>query len=69
VQKGKAGKTGADALPLGGAFARKGCLTAQPKSVSAIGKDPGAYYVNVYTLKYIHGAIRGQLATSHAHAT
>jgi len=62
VQQGKAGKTGADAIPLGGTFARTGCLSAPQKSVSAIGRDPNGYYVNVYTLKYLHGAVRGQLA-------
>ena len=62
VHKGKKGKLGPAVIPLGSKYSTKGCVTGAPaKSLKAIGTNPAAYYVNVYTKKYVHGAIRGQL--------
>jgi CHRD domain-containing protein len=62
VHKGKKGKLGAAVIPLGSKYSTKGCVTGVPaKALKAIGSNPAAYYVNVYTKKYVHGAIRGQL--------
>jgi hypothetical protein len=62
VHQGKAGKIGRAIIPLGSKYSTKGCVTGVPaKSLKAIGSNPAAYYVNVYTKKYVHGAIRGQL--------
>jgi hypothetical protein len=38
-----------------------GCRKAPKSLITAIGKNPSAYYVNVHTNKYPGGAIRGQL--------
>jgi CHRD domain len=38
-----------------------GCVTASKSLVAAIEKTPTAYYVNIHTVKYPTGAIRGQL--------
>jgi hypothetical protein len=62
VHKGSPGKTGPAIIPLGSKFSTKGCVSGVPlKSLKAIGTNPRAYYVNVYTKRYVHGAIRGQL--------
>lgn len=39
----------------------KGCVAADPALVKDIADHPAAYYVNVHTLKFPAGAIRGQL--------
>lgn len=62
VHQGKKGKLGPAVIPLGSKYSTKGCVTGVPaKSLKAIGSNPAAYYVNVYTKKFVHGAIRGQL--------
>ena len=62
VHKGLPGKTGTAIIPLGSKFSTKGCVSGVPrKLLRAVGTNPRAYYVNVYTKKYVHGAIRGQL--------
>jgi hypothetical protein len=62
VHKAPKGKTGPVVIPLGARFAKKGCVTGlTAKTIDAIVKNPGSYYVNVHTKKYIDGAIRGQL--------
>jgi hypothetical protein len=62
VHKGSRGKTGAAVIPLGSKFSTKGCVSGVPKKwLRAVGTNPGAYYVNVYTKRYVHGAVRGQL--------
>jgi|tagenome__1003787_1003787.scaffolds.fasta_scaffold20728212_1 hypothetical protein len=62
VHKASKKRTGPVVIPLGARFARKGCVTGlKAKTIDAIVKNPGAYYVNVHTKKYLDGAIRGQL--------
>jgi hypothetical protein len=61
VHKAPRGKSGPVVLPLGPRFAATGCTRAPKKVVKAVARNPGAYYVNVHTLKYLNGAIRGQL--------
>ena len=62
VHKAPARKSGPVVIPLGARFAKKGCVTGlKAKTINAIIKKPGAYYVNVHTKKYLNGAIRGQL--------
>jgi hypothetical protein len=61
IHKGAAGKAGPVVVPLGGAFKAKGCTTTTAALAKAIAAHPGAYYVNVHTVKYPAGAIRSQL--------
>jgi hypothetical protein len=64
IHKGKVGKTGDIVVPFTDGFKREGCVTATKKVVKAILKSPGGYYVNVHTMKYPAGVVRGQLETS-----
>ena len=63
LYKGAKGKAGAVVIVLSGKSPVKhsGCPKAAKSLIVAIGKKPGAYYVNVDTKKYPRGAIRGQL--------
>ena len=62
VHKAAKKQTGPVVIPLGARFAKKGCVTGlKAKTIDAIVKNPGGYYVNVHTKKYLNGAIRGQL--------
>jgi len=61
VHKGQPGAVGPVLIPLGDRFATKGCVLAPAKSIAAVARNPGAFYVNVHTRKYLNGAIRGQL--------
>jgi hypothetical protein len=44
-----------------GGFMTTGCTTTDRESLLAIFKDPSAYYVNIHTVEFPGGAIRGQL--------
>jgi CHRD domain-containing protein len=61
VHKAARGKTGPVVIPLGARFLTVGCVSLPKKSLTAVGRNPGAYYVNVHTKRYPNGAIRGQL--------
>ena len=61
IHKAPAGKAGPIVVPFGGAFKAKGCTTTTAALAKAIAAHPGAYYVNVHTVKYPAGAIRSQL--------
>ena len=60
VHKAAAKKTGPVVIPLG--YSKTGCVVV-PKlaQLRAVGTNPKAYYVNVYTKKHLQGAVRGQL--------
>jgi hypothetical protein len=62
IHKAPKGKSGNVVIPF---FAGKpkaaGCVSASKSLVAAIDKTPTAYYVNIHTVKYPAGAIRGQL--------
>lgn len=67
IHSGKKGKAGgvyvtlfAQATPL--KYGRvKGCVTAKAAQLHAIAAKPSSFYVNVHTMKYASGALRGQL--------
>ena len=61
VHKALPGKTGPVVIPLGAKFVTRGCVKVPNKSLTAVGRNPRAYYVNVHTKRYPNGAIRGQL--------
>jgi hypothetical protein len=64
IHVGTRGKTGSAVIPLGARYAAKGCVRVPAKTLLAVGRKPGAYYVDVHTHRYVNGAIRGQLATA-----
>jgi CHRD domain len=56
------GKSGNIVVPFfAGALKTHGCVKAPASTISAIEKNPSNYYVNIHTMKYPAGAIRGQL--------
>jgi hypothetical protein len=63
IHKGAKGAPGSVVIVLFGNAPVKhsGCRKAAKSLITAIGKNPRAYYVNVHTKKYPGGAIRGQL--------
>ncbi len=62
IHKAAKGKSGNVVIPFfAGKLKKTGCVTASKKLVSAIDKTPAGYYVNIHTVKYPAGAIRGQL--------
>jgi hypothetical protein len=62
IHKAPKGKSGNFVIPF---FASKlkaeSCVSASKSLVAAIAKHPTAYHVNIHTLKYPGGSIRGQL--------
>ena len=44
-----------------GGFMTTGCTTTDREALIAIFQDPSAYYVNIHTVEFPGGAIRGQL--------
>jgi hypothetical protein len=61
IHKAPAGKSGPVVVPFGAAFKPSGCTTTTATLAKAIVAKPSAYYVNIHTVKYPGGAIRGQL--------
>lgn len=49
------------ALSSGPKLHHRGCLAISSRVSRAIWKQPGAYYVNVHSLRYPGGAVRAQL--------
>jgi serine/threonine-protein kinase len=64
IHKGNASVSGPVVVPLGSGFKPKGCTTATAASVKEILADPASYYVNVHSLTFPDGAVRGQLRTA-----
>jgi len=67
IHKGTPGKAGPIVVPFGGAYKAKGCTKAAKSLIGAIESHPNNYYVNVHTVKYPAGAIRGQLVAGMVH--
>jgi CHRD domain len=63
IHKATKGKAGNVVIVLFGKapVGHSGCRKASKSLLTAIGKHPKDYYVNVHTKKYPNGAIRGQL--------
>lgn len=62
IHVGKAGTSGNVVVAFfAGPLKTTGCVAAPAKVVAGIAKNPKGYYVNIHTLKYPAGAIRGQL--------
>ena len=62
IHKGNAGKSGNVIVAFfAGPLKLKGCATAKASDAKAIAANPKAYYVNIHTVKYPAGAVRGQL--------
>jgi hypothetical protein len=61
VHFGKAKQLGPVVIPLGDRYAPKGCVLVPVRSLDAVAKAPGSYYVDVHTTKYLDGAVRGPL--------
>jgi CHRD domain-containing protein len=61
IHKAPTGKAGPIVVPFGGAYKAKGCTATTAAIAKAIVAHPGAYYVNIHTVKYPAGAVRSQL--------
>lgn len=63
IHRGRAGQAGNVLIPLstGARLHHRGCTTASVAAIAAIQRDPTGYYVNVHSVKYPAGAVRGQL--------
>jgi len=62
IHVGTAGKSGNVVVAFfAGSLKSTGCVTATAAAVKGIEKNPKGYYVNIHTLKFPAGAIRGQL--------
>jgi CHRD domain len=62
IHKARAGKNGPVVVPLGATFKRRGCVSRiATKTIGAIERTPGSFYVNIHNARYPNGAIRGQL--------
>jgi len=62
IHAGKAGKSGNVVVAFfAGPLKMTGCVASNAATVKAIEKTPAAFYVNIHTVKYPAGAIRGQL--------
>jgi hypothetical protein len=63
IHRGAKGVAGPIVVPLFESPTKhpSGCVSAPKKTVRAIARHPGRYYVNVHTAKFPAGAARGQL--------
>jgi len=66
IHIGKAGTAGNVVVAFfAGPLKTTGCVASKAAVVKGIEKNPKGYYVNIHTLKYPGGAIRGQLRAEH----
>jgi hypothetical protein len=66
IHKGSPSQSGSIVVPLtqptdGDPGASSGCVSAPSEVLAAIRKNPSKYYVNVHTMAFPAGALRGQL--------
>jgi hypothetical protein len=61
---GGADVSGPIVVALGSAYKPSGCTTASADTIRTILANPRAYYVNVHSVKYPDGAVRGQLGSA-----
>lgn len=63
IHEGRKGKDGPPVmkLELMGDDGRDVCVDADKELLAKIARKPGEYYVNVHTVRYPDGAVRGQL--------
>jgi len=63
IHTGRRGRSGPVLIPLSTAPAlhHQGCTHTTASALTAIVRDPGGYYVNVHSVRYRAGAVRGQL--------
>jgi hypothetical protein len=63
VNFGAKGKSGSVVVPLstGPRMHHKGCVPISPALVKTIEHNPTDYYVNIHSMQYPGGAVRGQL--------
>jgi len=64
IHMGGAGVSGPIVIPLGLTYKPSGCTTASANTIRTILANPRGYYVNVHSVKYPDGAVRGQLASA-----
>src|SRR5262249_39040528 len=53
VHFGKGKQLGPVVIPLGDRYAPRGCVLVPVRSLQAVAKAPGSYYVDVHTTKYL----------------
>jgi hypothetical protein len=61
IHRGSADEAGPVVIPLGDVYGSTGCVLVPKEALAEVSADPGSYYVNIHTRKYLNGAIRGQL--------
>ena len=61
VLRAPRGKVGPSVIRLGTLYSPEGCTRASTTAIRAVGGNPGGYYVNIQSRKFLNGAIRGQL--------
>jgi hypothetical protein len=69
IHKGAPGTSGPVVVPFSNGFKMKGCVTAKVSLAKTIAEHPTRYYVNVHTVKYPQGVVRGQLQRAGGTAT
>ena len=63
IEIGAKGKSGSVVVPLstGPRLHHQGCAPISPALVRTIEDKPTDYYVNIHSVQYLRGAVRGQL--------
>jgi predicted Ser/Thr protein kinase len=64
IHRGGPNVSGPVVVPLGDGYNQKGCTDAPAATTQAILANPAGYYVNVHSVQFPDGAVRGQLQGS-----
>ena len=64
IHMGGASVSGPIVIPLGKTYKPSGCTTASADTIRTILANPSGYYVNVHSVKFPDGVVRGQLVSS-----